>query len=151
MLIKNKKSKKFPILISLLVIFIGVASLLIYIYNSRGTSPATTNTPEGSGSSAQNDSSDPSQTSSIPVPDSVDPTDVKPYRLVTENETYKIRELDGKYTITLYAIVNRPDQSEAYYDQLREYKAAALNYLESHSVDTKKVNISYEPKEATNL
>ncbi len=87
----------------------------------------------------------------VTVPETVDPSSVKPYTTVTENETYKIRELNGDYVITLYAIINRPDQSDEYRDQLRRYKQDALNYLKEHSVDVTKVNIAYEPEEASQL
>lgn len=149
---KNKKSTKLPILIALLILTIGVVSFIAYEYSKGDSQPVGTNKKESPGGKDSSDiSPEPSQTPSVPLPESVDPSDVKPYRVVTENETYKIRELDGRYTITLYAIVNRPDQSDAYYDQLREYKKAALSYLENHSVDTKKINITYEPNEAKDL
>lgn len=92
-----------------------------------------------------------SEGQSIDVPTNVDPSAIKNYTLITENEQFKIRELDGNYVITLYAIVNRPDQADWYRDQLREYKQNALDYLKQQGVDTAKVKITYEPEEATNL
>lgn len=73
------------------------------------------------------------------------------YVLITENETYKIRKLDQEYHITLYAIINRPDQSDMYRDQLRQYKKDALDYLTKQGVDINTARIKYEPEEATNL
>ncbi len=85
------------------------------------------------------------------VPDDVNPDSIKQYELITENELYKIRKLDDTYTITLYAIINRPDQAQTYRDQLKEYKGYALKYLEDQGVKTSKAKIIYEPEEATNL
>jgi len=87
----------------------------------------------------------------VTVPDNVDPSSIKDYTLITENETFKIRELDGEYYITLYAIINRPDQTDMYNDQLRQYKQDALRYLETHNVSTTEVKLHYEPAEAANL
>lgn len=85
------------------------------------------------------------------VPDGVDPQSIKNYELVTENEMYKIRKLDNVYTVTLYAIINRPDQAEMYRDQLKEYKGYALEYLRGKGLSPNNLNIVYEPEEATNL
>lgn len=89
----------------------------------------------------------------IEVPADLPEDAIKDYILVTENEQYKIRRSPGtdNYIVTLYAIINRPDQYDMYQDQLREYKQAALDYLRSTGVNVEKVNITYEPQEATNL
>lgn len=84
-------------------------------------------------------------------PEDLPAESIKDYRLITENEQYKIRQLNDEYVITLYPIINRPDQSNSYTSQLKEYKANALNYLSSKGVDTNSARIIYEPDEATNL
>jgi|GEM_PF-1624903 len=78
---------------------------------------------------------------------------VKDYVLVNETDEYKIRQVPGtsNYIITLYAIINHPDQYSMYQDQLKEYKQKALDYLKGTGVDTSKATITYEPQEATNL
>jgi len=87
----------------------------------------------------------------VTVPDNVDPSSIKNYTLVTENETFKIRELSGEYYITLYAVINRPDQSDMYHDQLRQYKQAALDYLAKQNINISEATIHYEPAEAADL
>lgn len=86
----------------------------------------------------------------IQVPNNVPSDAIKNYTLITENEQYKIRELNGAYTITLYAIINNPSQSDSYHQQLHDYKQAALQYLTNHGVDVNKVSITYDPAEAAN-
>lgn len=87
----------------------------------------------------------------ISVPKNVPEGAIKNYELITENETFKIRKLGDDYTITLYAIINRPDQSSQYRDQLKEYKQNALDYLNQQGVDVNTARIKYEPEEATDL
>jgi len=87
----------------------------------------------------------------IDIPASVNPDSIKNYQLITENEEYKIRKLGDEYTITLYAILNRPDQYENYKDQLKQFKSNAQNFLISSGIDVTKVKIIYEPNEASNL
>ncbi len=69
------------------------------------------------------------------IPEGVSPDSIKSYELITENELYKIRKLGGTYTVTLYAIINRPDQAQSYRDQLKEYKSYALEYLEGQGIE----------------
>ena len=76
---------------------------------------------------------------------------IKNYELITENETFKIRKLGDEYTVTLYAIINNPDQSSQYRDQLKEYKQNALDYLKQQGVDINTARIKYEPEEANDL
>ena len=70
-----------------------------------------------------------------------------------EKETlnYKIKKTSEGYTITLYAILNKPEQYDEYISQLKQYKTEALNYLQSQNVNISNVNIIYEPNEANNL
>ena len=87
----------------------------------------------------------------IKVPEGVPKEAIKNYELITENEQFKIRKLGDTYTITLYAIINRPEQYDYYQDQLREYKQNALDYLRNNNVNPESVEIIYEPDEAKNL
>lgn len=73
------------------------------------------------------------------------------YRLLTENERFKIRTDGNKYLITLYAIINRPDQRDLYIDQLRSYKKEALDYLKNNGYDVTTSQVNYEPEEAQDL
>lgn len=91
-----------------------------------------------------------SEGDTFPVPNNVPEGSVKNYHLITENEHFKIRELNGAYTITLYAIINGPDDAASYRQQLHDYKQAALQYLSEHGVDVSKVSITYDPPEAAN-
>ena len=58
---------------------------------------------------------------------------------------------DGSLTITLFAIINRPEQYEEYQQQLKQFKAEALQYLDDNGVNTNTVDISYTPEEAKDL
>lgn len=153
MIIKNKNTKKIPLLAVILVLIIGAGAFFAYKYNQEDKSSLNDSDRKNSSkddASKESPANTP-QTPTTTLPESVNPSDVRSYNLVTENERYKIRELDGNYVITLYAIVNRPEQSDTYYDQLREYKYDALKYLEQHSVDPTKVKITYEPDNAKDL
>lgn len=94
-----------------------------------------------------------SEGETFPVPDNVPKDAIKNYELLAENEQYKIRRdrESGSYLITLYAIINRPDQYDMYKEQLGEYKRNALQFLKDRGVDTTKAEIKYEPDEAENL
>lgn len=87
----------------------------------------------------------------IEVPENVPEESIKNYELIIENEQFKIRKLGSTYTITLYAIINRPDQYDFYKDQLREYKQNALDYLKNNNINPETTNIIYEPDEAKDL
>lgn len=86
----------------------------------------------------------------IQVPTNVDPSSIKNYELVTENEDFKIRKLDNQYVITLYPIINHPD-ADSYTSQLKQFKQEALNYLSKSGLDTNTLSITYEPAEAAQL
>lgn len=90
------------------------------------------------------------QNSTKYVPDE-DKDKVFKYELLTENEEFKIRKRNNDYYVTLYAIINRPDQSDMYRDQLAQYKKSALKYLDDNNVNVNAVKIHYEPSEASEL
>ena len=137
----------------LLIVVVASFGLFIYFKNTQKDSPIEpTSTQNKTNEINENRTYEAaSEGETITVPDDVDPSSIKNYRLVTENETYKIRELSGEYYVTLYPIINRPDQSNAYQDQLKEYKQSAIDYLKKNNIDTQKTKIYYEPSEATNL
>lgn len=89
-------------------------------------------------------------TPTIPPEDADKVTD---YEVLTENERFKIRHdaENDRYIITLYAIINRPDQYELYKEDLHTYKHEALEYLQTSGRDTNALDIKYEPEEATDL
>ncbi|MDP4038685.1 MAG: hypothetical protein Q8P54_01815 [bacterium] len=77
--------------------------------------------------------------------------------LPVENLRYKITysfpngtSKPPQYQIILYAILNRPDQYDEYYRQLRDYKKEALDYFRANGKDPTKLDIRYEPSEAAN-
>ncbi|GAC1387334.1 MAG: hypothetical protein NVS1B7_1680 [Candidatus Saccharimonadales bacterium] len=55
------------------------------------------------------------------------------------------------YKITLYGLLNRPDQYQNYLMQLKQYKTEALQYIKDNHGDTANLNIQYVPPEATSL
>jgi hypothetical protein len=71
-------------------------------------------------------------------------------KLPYENLDFKIDyTLDSKndlsFTITLYAILNRPSQYDQYRQQLQQYKGEALTYLKDNGIDPSKFSIKYIP------
>lgn len=148
---RQTKSKLLPkIVILLLIVGLGFSLFLHF----RGD--ASQNPPQGQTESDESVGEVPtyqaeSEGKSINVPTNIEPESIKDYELITENEQYKIRKLDNKYTITLYAIINNPNQRSAYLDQLREYKQNALDYLQKQDINTSNADIIYEPHEATSL
>ncbi|NCU30780.1 hypothetical protein EOM57_03155 [Candidatus Saccharibacteria bacterium] len=144
------RSKKLIITLVLITVFGFIAFFGYQIINNKindnPTADSVNDSTDRSISGSGNDSD-----TSVSIPDSVDPSSIKPYTTIIDTETFKIRELDGSYIITLYAIINRPDQSDQYYDQLKQYKQDSLDYLSKQGVDVNKVKIQYEPEEATNL
>lgn len=148
----NKKSNKLFLLFSFaLIVLITICALIYYSTKNDEQSRSKENTSEPQKPTENRTYETTSEGKDITVPDNVDPSSIKNYRLVTENETYKIRELSGEYYVTLYPIINRPDQSNTYQDQLKEYKQSAIDYLKKNNIDTQKTKIYYEPSEATNL
>jgi len=84
----------------------------------------------------------------VQVPNNVPSSDVPAYTLITQNQDYEIQELNGSYTITLYAIINNPSDSASYTQQLHQYKQEALQYLTQHGVNINNVSITYDPSQA---
>lgn len=138
--------KKTKYIISILILTLLGIGLYYLLSNS---SPDTTKKESGDTEHTTYEAE--SEGSKFNVPTDVDQSSIKNYELVTENEQFKIRKLDNKYVVTLYPIVNRPDQSSYYNDQLREYKQKALDYLREKGVNTETAEIIYEPDTAKDL
>lgn len=139
-ILKNKK-----ITFVLVAVFFVCAGAFLYTQvfqkNRKVESPQSSKEP----------SKATSEGSTFEIPKGVDNSSIKNYELLIENDEYKIRKLDNSYTITLYAIINRPDQIDMYRQQLAEYKKSALKFLVNSKVDIEKANIIYEPSEANDL
>ncbi len=152
MKIHTKKRSKIILAIVLLVV-IGFIAAGYYLWSiNRGNK--TQEPIEGIESSTPADNRTyqaETEGNNITVPDNVDPSAIKDYELVVEKDTYKIRKLGDEYYITLYAIINRPDQADMYRDQLRQYKQDAQTYLVNQNIDLTKTKIHYEPAEAESL
>lgn len=148
---KHHSYRKFFLATSVLLAV--VAATAIWYLGSRTTptkpSAQTTKTTNPIGSE---NSTHTQQTSgeNVTVPNNVPSQSVKDYKLIVDTPDYKIRELNGAYTITLYAIINNPSEADSYRQQLHQYKQEALNYLTQHGVDVNKVSITYDPPEAAN-
>lgn len=144
----NKVSKKLLFIVGALLIIGGGG---VYMLWGRNSDPK----PASEGNVHNIGKADTFTTESdgqpVEAPTNVDPASIKPYELITENETFKIRKLNNEYTITLYAIINRPDQADSYRDQLKRYKSDALQYLTDHGINVSKVTIHYDPDEAKDL
>ena len=148
----NKITRRTIALLALAIAMVGIG-LFVYIKNAQENTTLTPNdTQNKTEKFTENRTYEAtSEGKTIIVPDNVDSSSIKDYRLVTENETFKIRELSGDYYVTLYPIINRPDQNSTYQDQLKEYKQNAIDYLKKNSIDIQKTKIYYEPSEATDL
>lgn len=149
-----KKHLTLLLLTGCLVIAV-VAAALFFTWPSTNTNETQNNTPSPSQTSEPSDGQTNQDNTEAENPSSGEPvtTPGSEYSVITENEQYKIqRDSQNKnYIITLYAIINNPSQYDTYREQLREYKRNALDYLTGQGVDTTKVNITYEPPEATDL
>ena len=72
-------------------------------------------------------------------------------RLPVNNSHYKIDySIDDNehisFIITLYAIINNPNQYDEYKAQLLSYKSEAVQFLKKNGIDTAKVTITYSPE-----
>lgn len=72
------------------------------------------------------------------------------------NEEYKIeyqKDDSGQitYQITLYPIINRPDQYESYLAQLKKFKQDALSWLKTRGITPPAAAIQYLPTAAASL
>ena len=79
--------------------------------------------------------------------------DVLPIQNSDYQITYSYSPATQKYyyKITLYAIINRPDQYPAYIAKLKQDKIEALQYIKDQHTDPVSLTIQYLPPEATNL
>lgn len=148
-----QQSKSHKLLrISAVVVVLAAIGIAAWYFGLRPTStpapkPTKSDTLVGTDNSTHTETS---ENQKFPVPNNVPSGSIKNYKLITDNSEYKIRELNGAYTITLYAIINNPSQADSYHQQLHDYKQDALKYLTEHGVDVNKVSITYDPPEAAN-
>lgn len=160
---KNMKQTKYSIynktprrhllkyLITALIV-LTIAGLAAYFTYSN-SKPTQTNVPGNTG--VTNDNKATEQEEVIPeeeqdIPENTDAV-IEDFKFITENEQFKIRQIGNDFTITLYPIINRPDQRDMYLDQLREYKQNSLDYLKNNGFDRTKGRVIFEPNEAQNL
>ena len=152
-LTQTKKNKR-PLLIAIIIAAVLIIAGVIIWNNSR---PNANQQPSQQTPAPQSES--PNQpnppSSQTPAPQTSNPTPQQNGELsiIPENEQYKISQYKNtnKYVVTLYAIVNNPNQYDAYKEQLREYKQNALAYLKGQGVDVTKAEIQYDPSEAASL
>lgn len=156
--IKQSINRKHTKRLLLLLVLVSLLSAGVYTYAQTRKNAASSDVSTGdTRQSEEVTSDDPSgqqpanqDPTSQNIPEGTKPN-ILDYRLLVENEQFKIRELNNSYLITLYAIINRPEQADSYRDQLKEFKYNALDYLKARNIDVNTVKIEYEPAEAQNL
>lgn len=146
MRIEHTKNKKTFRTIAALLLLAAIAVGGYWYYQS--VAQPTVNPPDTGNIPTRQEESE-GQT--VTVPETVEEGRVKNYELLTSNSEFKIRRLGESYTITLYAIINRPDQYEQYQQQLKIYKEKALGYMQEQGISIEEVEITYEPEEAKDL
>lgn len=148
----TKKNKK-PITIFVLVLSVLIAGGIYYaLRHWQKSMPSSVASQVAQASGTSTTMPGPPGISTAPkVPPTQSPATT--YTTLTDNEQYKIRRADGTdhYFITLYAIINHPDQYDMYRQQLSDYKQKALQYLKDKNIDTKAITITYDPPEAASL
>jgi len=88
-------------------------------------------------------------TGSIVISDLQDP-DTEGFPVETNH--YRIDESsENTYEVTLFAIINRPEQYQEYLDQLKQFKDEALQYMQQNGVNISEASITYIPNEANDL
>ncbi|HSX04851.1 MAG TPA: hypothetical protein VLF69_00035 [Candidatus Saccharimonadales bacterium] len=145
---KPKPTKLKKYLTLLIIVLLAAGGLFYYLYHRQHADRSSDQAAKTTTQHNSNQHQATSEGKTFPVPNSVDPGAIKDYTLITENENYKIRELNGAYVITIYAIINNPSEIDDYHQQLHDYKTQALQYLTQHGVNVNKVSITYDPPEA---
>jgi hypothetical protein len=72
-------------------------------------------------------------------------------KLPVDNSHYRIdysQSSDNsiEYNVTLYALINGPSDRTRYLQQLKQYKAEALKFLQDNGVDISTASITFTPK-----
>lgn len=149
---RKSRRKVLPILAAVLLLA-GLGGVFAYMQTRESKDPEQTQQATEADRSVGDVPTYEAETEgrTIEVPNNVDPGSIKDYELVTENEQFKIRKLGEEYVITLYAIINNPNQADMYREQLKEYKQNALQYLTQQGINTNNIPIKYEPDEARTL
>lgn len=136
---------------SLLVLaLIVVASAAVYL-TTRPSQTKTNGTTQPAANQTQQPQTQPTET--VPRSSTSDtlPTIEPEKDVIVENDHYKIKKTGNDYVITLYAIINKPEQYDEYVSQLKAYKAEALDYLTKNNINTGSNPVIYEPSEAQNI
>ncbi len=174
---KNQKKSKKYILILVLISGALLIGWIIYRNMSLNTSPAnnpvqtTTNKSTANTPSPDNTGADDSDTnstdsnatdtdtdsSSSNAGDSSDyiTTPITPPRtddsFPIENAHYSIEQInDTTFSITLFPIANNPSNSN-YLQQVRDYKAEVLQYLQKRYGSTEALTITWNPEAANEV
>ena len=167
MKINTKKSRKKPIIIALLVLFLLVAGATTFAYtqklgpfdsnrlvternNPQEDAPVTPDTSSNENDTETDDTDNQNKEKEyVSTPIFEQPKTTDPYPI--ENEHYKIEESStSNLTVTLYPIANNPEYTD-YNSQLKAYKNEALDYLKFRYGSTNKLTIKWIPDEASKL
>lgn len=176
MRISQSKSNKKPIIIAsvvILLILLFISAFYWYVSsktqanNPHKTQSSTTQETDNSDKNTtktNNDTTDTTENSKTDDPSSMNsdndnfvdtpisnpPTDNSPYPI--KNEHYKIEQLSqNHYSITLYPIVNHPDQQTEYDAALKQYKQEVLTYLKNRYGDTSTFTFDWNPDHAKDV
>lgn len=161
---KNKRSKKYLILVSLLVImlmggYFGAAFIwhLWPFYSEVGHNTRMTelsqregtSTPPATSENPTENTGDHTAYQTLTPPEIEQPTDATPFPI--ENARYRIEQTgELSFDVTLFAVINSSSQYNDYQTQLREYKNEVQSYLNNRFKD-KNINITWNPKDANSL
>lgn len=74
-------------------------------------------------------------------------TQFLPYSNLHLKIEYVVVGKEPTIKITLYAIINRPDQLENYKKQLKQYGQEALDWIKSKDIDSEKLSIKWLPSD----
>lgn len=161
MKIENRKNRsKKPLIITAVALALIAGGFTVFALQEQSSAPAAQKANDDNETPREEEQPQEEPEVETPIPPQEETPESAPqdidtsnFTLVTENEQFAIRKdtNSNTYQITLYAIINRPDQAEYYRDQLKEYKTNALNYLKNRDVNIESARIVYEPEEAASL
>jgi len=149
------------------VLLIAIIGGIFWLDNSSDTSSVDPNAPATVNSTQKASVDDGQESPVVNVPTETSETEEEPIEqtvvvpelelpegggIPVDTNHFKIEEVKSDtYLITLYAIINSPSQYQEYQQQLRDYKAEALEYLENNNIDADTITINYSPEEAADL
>lgn len=154
---KSKKSKK-PLVAAIILLAVGSTGYGTYAaingmwpFESRQVTEKPTSDEKEHTSNTDTDVPDSSNTDEEQDSTIVGWDQRDDYEKIVENSHFKIRKKSGEYYVTLYAIINKPEQYDDYMAQLKEYKQEANSYLSDKGINLDEATINYEPEEAEDL